>query len=233
MRRAALTVTSSGSPGPTPTPYRRPSLHLLADARRSRAGPHSMIGDLAARSQDLLLDASALSAAAVIADPPRRPWTTRCWQVGRRQRLLRLRRPDEPHRDAERPRPAAARRRPACRAGGTAPSGRCRSRRPRRRAGRATARARRRCGWCRAGRERGDPRVAQGADDVVARRQPGAGDARGDHLRRRRGSARRSAAPSGPPRRRRGRSRGRRRGRPARRRGSSGRRPGRRPAAGP
>ena len=42
----------------------------------------------------------------------------------------------------------------------------------------------------------GHPRVAQGADDVVARGQPRAGDAGGDHLRRRRGSARRPAAPS-------------------------------------
>ena len=53
MIRAALTVTSSGSPGPSPTPNNRP---LTRDTYS-------------------FSDASALTAAAVIALPPRRPRT--------------------------------------------------------------------------------------------------------------------------------------------------------------
>ena len=103
---------------------------------------------------------------------------------------------------------------------------RCRSRRPRRRAGRATAPARRRCGWCPAARRASGTRGSRSVQTTSlpagsrARVTPEATIAASQRI----GAPARSAA-RGPPRRRRGSRRGRRRGRPARRRGSSAPRP--------
>ena len=150
------------------------------------AGPEPDAPQRSAASALILRSlAIALTAAAAIALPPRRPVTTSrtCRGVGRSAPAwTRRRRRSRPGRRARRP--GRARRRRPVRAAGTARSARCRSPPPRRRAGRPTAPPRPRSGWCPVGRPASAARgSATRRHHLVAGGQPGPGDPGGHHRR--------------------------------------------------
>ena len=162
MTRAALTVTSSGSPGPSPTPHSVPcwlASFAVARDRIDGGGGHRAAAAAAGHHQ--------------IGHPARAV----------DELLLGLRRADETDRPAQHRGRAPARRRRSSSSSRNSAVARCRSPAPRRPADRPTARRRPPSGCCRLRRPARRARDRRPGTPPHCRRAAGRGDPGGDHRR--------------------------------------------------